>query len=217
MKKTRHISLRVATLFLTGICLVFFTSIFFFIFTGTMPNMLMSIETKYLQEQTDFITNRFDDVQHNICVNALNIGAWNESVLYVRGENPRLIENRWSGTTPTRVFRYNLMIITDAEGNNLFSDFYDYVNDQKKSAPPGFASRLSALAVDVASKNQAPRSQNATFEDFGKTGIVIYDHVPYYISIMPVMPGRTSGGAVGLLVLRVREKRRAEEEVEIYF
>jgi len=203
MDKINYISLRVAALFLAGICLAFFTCIFFFIFNRAMPNMLMTIETQYLQEQTDFLADRFDDVQYNVCVNALDIGARSESVLYVQGKNPEYIENGWSGTMPTRVFHYNLMIITESEGNNLFTDFYDYVNDKETSAPPGLFGRLSAFSIRVIAKNQAPQPQNATFEDFGKSGIILYNNVPYYISVMPVMPSRTSGGAVGTVILGI--------------
>ena len=203
MKQTGRISLRTAALFLAGICLVIFTGLFYFIFNYAMPNMLLNIETEYLQEQTDFLGDRFDDIQSNICTNALDIGAWNESVLFVQGKNPEYIEKGWSGTTPARVFRYNLMIIQDADGNNQFTEFYDYVNDREMPAPPGLTGRLSVFTIDVVNKNKDPQPQNAAFEDFGKSGIMFYNNVPYYISIMPVMPSRTSGGAVGTIILGI--------------
>jgi sensor domain CHASE-containing protein len=152
--------LRAATLFLAGTCLVFFTGVFFFIFNRTMPDMLMTIETEYLQEQTNFLVNRFDDVQLGINVNALAIGAWNESVLYVQGNNSEYIEKNWTGTTPNRVFKYNFMIIKDAAGNNLFTDFHDYVSDREMPPPPGLVGRLSAFSLDVVTKNHSAQPQN---------------------------------------------------------
>ena len=201
-KKPRRISLRATTLFLTGMCLVFFSGIFFFIFTRIMPNMLMNIETDYLQERTDFLADRFDGVQHNMNVVAYDIGALNESVMFVQGENPEFIEHNWTGTTPIRVFSYNFMVITDADGNTLFIDFYDYVNDKSTSPPPGFIGRLSALSLDVVAKNQKPM-QKAASEDYGKSGVMFYNNVPYYISVMPIMSSRTSGSAVGTIILGI--------------
>ena len=203
MKKSRRISLRMAALLLAGVCLVLFTGIFFFVFNRSMPNMLMNIETEYLQEQTDFLADRFDDVQNSVCTNALDIGTWKESVLFVNGDNPDYIENNWQGTTPLRVFNYNLMIITDTEGVNIFTDFYDYVNDREIPPPPGFTGRLAVFSIRVAAKNQAPQPLNATFEDFGKSGIIFYNGIPYFISVMPIMPGRESGGAVGTIILGI--------------
>jgi hypothetical protein len=71
------------------------------------------------------------------------------------------------------------------------------------SAPPGLSGRLSVLAAQVVEKNQWPQPSNPTFADYGESGIMFYDGVPYYISIMPVMPGMTSGGAVGTVILGI--------------
>ena len=165
MKKTGAVSLRLAALLLSGTCLVFFTGIFIFIFNRVMPDMLKDIETQYLIEQTDFLADRFNDVQYGINVNALDIGAWSESVLYVQDKNPDFIEKSWAGTKPTYVFRYNLMIITDAEGNILYTDFYDYVNDRDIPAPPELAAQAAGFSAEVVKKNQAPQPQNAGFEE----------------------------------------------------
>ena len=200
MMSNRRISLRAAALSLAGICLAFFTGVFFLIFYRTMPNMLLSIETKYLQDQTNTLADRFDDIRYNVSATALEIGAWNECVWFVLGGNPAFIENNWAGTTPTHIFRFNFMIIKDAEGNNLFADYYDYKNDRALPPPPGLAGRLSSFAIEVVRKNQDPQPQDAAFEDFGRSGIMFYDNVPYYISVMPVMPGRVSGGAVGTII-----------------
>ena len=203
MKKTERISLRAAAFFLAGICLAFFTGIFLFVFNRIIPDMLMNIETEYLQEQTDFLASRFADAQYNICVNALDIGAWRESVLYVRGENSDYVEKGWSGTTPTRVFHYNFMIITDENKNILFSDFYDYVNDKTAEPPLGFTDRILEFTPGVIAKNQDPMPQNTPCGDFGESGIVFYEGIPYYISVMPVMSGMTSGGAEGTVILGI--------------
>ena len=168
-----------------------------------MPNMLMAIETEYLREQTDFLADRFTDIQNNISTNALDIGAWNESVLYVNGDNPGFIENGWSGSTPTRLFHYNLMLIMSAEGDVLYSDYYDYVNNRNISPPLGLYGRLAVFSIEVARKNQAPLPTGATFDDFGKSGIIFYSGVPYYISVMPIMPGLESGGAAGAVILGI--------------
>ena len=200
MKKTRSVSLRFAALFLSGICLVFFTGIFMFIFNRVMPDMLKNIETQYLTEQMNFLADRFDDVQTNISTHALDIAVWNESVLYAQNKNPDYIENGWAGSKPTHIFEYNLMMVTDADGNILYTDFYDYMNRQDIPAPRGLPGLISVLSLEVVNKNQTPQPPNATFEEYGLSGIMFYGSVPYYISIMPILPGRTNGRAVGTMI-----------------
>ena len=196
----RPVSLRIAAFILAGLCLAFFTGMFFIIFYRNMPNMLLTIETKYLQNQIDFLADRFDDIQNNMDTNALDNGTWTESVGFVLGENPMFIENNWSETTPARVFHYNFMIIKDAKGNSLFTEFYDYRNDETLPEPLGFAEWLSVFATEVVQKNQQPRLSGASPEEFGRSGIMFYEDVPYYVSIMPVMNSQTSGDAVGTLI-----------------
>ena len=203
MSKPRRISLRVAALLLAGVCLVLFTGVFFFIFNSAMPNMLMTIETEYLQEQTNFLADRFEDVQHNICTYALDIGAWKESVNFVLGENPQYIENAWAGTTPTHMFRCNLMLIKDAQGADLHAEYYDYLHDKEMPAPPGISGRLAVFSNEVVDKNQTSQPQGATFLDYGKSGVMFYNNVPYFISVMPVMPSMAGGGAVGTVTMGI--------------
>jgi len=199
--KKRKFSLRAAALLLAGLCFAFFTGVFFVVFYYTMPNMLLTIEKKYLQDQADFLADRFADIQGNISANALDIGIWSECVSFVNGENPDFMKNNWAGGLPTRLFRYNFMLIKDADGNNLYVDFYDYVNDRPMPQPPGISGRLSVFSNEVVMKNRAPAPEAAPLNSLGTSGVFFYDNVPYFVSVMPVMPSRESGGAVGTVIL----------------
>jgi len=200
MKLSKRVSLQAAVLALSGLCLVVFTGVFLFIFNNAMPNMLMSIEAEYLREQSSFLVGRFEDAQYNVNANALDTGIWSESVSFAMGENPDHIKNSWPDQPPTHIFRYNFMLAFNADGECLYSDFYDYANDKEMLPPPGITGRLAALSIKVIEKNQKPLPAGADFKDLGLFGVMFYGNVPYFISIMPIMHSQTSGGAVGTIV-----------------
>ncbi len=175
---------RITFRFMASGLLVFSISIFAFLYM-TIPSLLEQGEDKYFAKQLEFIKSSIADSEKQSVVAGDNISVWNETVLFARGRNPSFIQNNWPGTTPLKHLSYNFIIIKDAEGNDLYMEFYDYINNISLSPKKEFSKALTHIASLVAAERKAVSGME--IESIGKSGAFLYDDTLYLMSVMPIL------------------------------
>jgi len=179
-------SLRLFVLFVIGATLLLFGLLFFFIFHSTMPEMLLRAERNYLEKQRSVVSGLLGDAHEHIVSMADDTGVWEETAAFVTGRKPDYIAANWPGTSPLQTYSFNLLVIKDASGRDVHTEFHDYVADTPLPVPAGFAQALNALSREALAKCK-PGMPVADVRERGRHGLFFYKGVAYDLAVMPVM------------------------------
>ena len=166
-----------------------------------MSNMLFSAETKYLEEQLNVVKGSLDSASKNIFLMADDNGVWDETVKFVEGTNPDYIINNWPDTSLLESYLFHFIIIQDADGNDIYVEFYDYNNNEELPIPDGFTNIISPLTKEVLALYEDENNWPDTLEERGTGGIVFYNDVAYLLATMPVTNSRDTGTPVGTITV----------------
>ncbi len=164
--------------------LVFSTAVFTFLYV-TIPSLLEQGEDKYFAKQLEFIRSSITESERQAVVAGDNISVWDEAVVFARGLNPSFIQSNWPGTTPLKHLSYNFIIIKDAKGNDLYIEFYDYINNISLNEKKGFSNAVNYISDQVAAERKNPSGTD--IQSIGKSGAFLYDNTLYLMSIMPIL------------------------------
>lgn len=198
-KKTFR-SLRVLLLLLVGVSLAVFTTVFFTIFQTSMPKMLSQAENSYLKKQIDTVEGLFNSSQHRVYRLAEDWAIWDEAVLFTRGQNKDFIKKNWIDSSFFASFNINFIIIKDIEGNDIYSNYVDYLNNEHMSEPNGLSAYLTNVSNDVLSKYKEDSNVDIAPEALGKGGILFFEGEAYGITVMPIISSRESLKPAGTLI-----------------
>ncbi|MDL2320839.1 response regulator [Desulfosarcina sp. OttesenSCG-928-B08] len=194
-------SIRMSVLVFIGVCFVLFAVLLFSVFYLTMPRMLLRSEQSYLTKQLEMLTGLMREAERNTYVMADDTGIWEETVRFVAGNNPDYIRNNWPDASPLATYRFNFMIIKDADGNDLYVEFLDYAKNQPLPVPDGFTDHLTRFSQKTLDIYKKPIPENAALEDLGQGGLIFYQGTAYFLAVMPIMETRESGIPVGTLTM----------------
>ncbi|MGI6152600.1 MAG: CHASE4 domain-containing protein [Christensenellaceae bacterium] len=196
----KRLSLRFTVILI--VCLVFaaFCIVFFTVFTTSMSAMLLNTETRYLEEEREYVLGAIERVKGTTRVMARDVAFWDETVRFVEGKNPDFISNNWPGSGILEGYKCDLLIIKNRQGEDHYAEFYSVASEKYMEMPSRLSDSLSGLAQEVLDSYQP--SQNTSFmeDEISKDGIYFFNSVPYYISIMPVTAFAPGEEAVGTVI-----------------
>lgn len=200
-KNKRLISLRLLVFLLIGISLTIFSITFFYITHTNMTKMLLQSEDRYLNMQLEVVKGLFQAAMYNSYRMADDVGIWDETVEFAQGKNPDYIKNNWPDSSPLENYRFNFLIFKDIQGNSLYTEFFDYIDNKALPTPEGFTEHLNQLSQEVLDMYKGPQFPAGEIEKLGKGGIFFYKDIPYFACAMPIMLSRESGNPAGTVIL----------------
>jgi len=130
-----------------------------------------------------------------------DIGIWEEAVRFAEGENPDFVENNWPNASLLETYKFNFVIIKDRDGNDLYAEYYDYLNGRPYLPPEGFSDFFDWLSDDVIAMYEQSAPYTGDIADLGRGGIFFFDDVPYFGIAMPIMPQREDAHPAGTVIL----------------
>ncbi|MDR2892918.1 MAG: response regulator [Deltaproteobacteria bacterium] len=222
-EKADPASLRTVISLLLMMLLTLVTAVLLTIFFNTMPKLLLESENKYLTQQLGMVNGLLAAAQLDTALLTKDTAIWSESYEFVTGQNPEYIKKNWPGASILESFRQNFVIYKNIAGDDVYIDFYDYTNNRKLPAPPGFSDYISGLtgslrqqfpsridrAAQPASLGQAaetkPEDEPAAGDDDHDgaytqiSGIISFNGQWYSMSASAIMSGqkdKTSGGVL---------------------
>ncbi len=194
-------SLRLLVLLLVGTSLAVFTVILLFIFHTSMPRMLLQAESDYLTRQSEVTAGIFKSASRHTYLMAEDMAIWNETVRFAEGENPGFIRDNWPDGSLLQSYRFNFIVIKDAQDNDLYVEFRDYLHNKPLPVPAGFSRSLNRLADEVLQKYAEPRNTPPPLKKLGREGILFVDGTPYHVAAVPILPLRDSHRPAGTIFL----------------
>ncbi len=200
--QTRHWSLRVATRLLAGGSVLLFLAVLFLVFYRTMPAMLLQAESKYLVEQREVVGGLFAEAQADAYAMADDIAIWDDAVRFVSGKYPGFIRANWPDSSLLEAYGYNFIIIRNAEGREMYAEYYDYATNRLLEPIEGLGERLAPLAAEVMGLYaQSPAPGGEVLEELGRGGLVFHAGEGYHVACMPVMETHTAADPAGTVTL----------------
>ncbi len=185
MAKEKKIRSFRRTLFLTiGLLLTGFAVVFFVVFQASISGILLDSETDYLLDQAGIIAGVWESAGHNTLLMAEDTAYWDESVRFVRGENPDFIKRNWSATSLVESYDYDFVFFKDLAGVDVYADFYDVAQGEHTPVPDGLSAHIAALAATVS--QSAERAGTEASDSRTLFGIFLQDSVPYFAAIAPI-------------------------------
>ncbi len=181
--------------------------------------MLLHRENMYFENQSNFIYKVLNDAQKQTVIAADNVAVWEETVKFVRGENPDFLEKNWPNTTPLAYLGLHFLVIKDASGKDVHTEFYDVAKKVSKQAHRGFSEAISELAAQAAAPRRADGVQDLDF--IGKTGAFVYGNTLYLMTVMPILENydqvRPDGTVTIGYILDLKNLNRMMDEKIIHF
>ena len=129
------VSLRRLTFIFVGACLLIFALFVLSFLHIKIPGLLTRAENDYFEKQRDVAAGIIHDARHKTVVIADDIAIWEETDKFARGEKPDFIDKGWPNTTPIRHFGYNFIVIKNARDEDVYVEFYDYLNKKPLPVP----------------------------------------------------------------------------------
>ncbi|MDR1619684.1 MAG: response regulator [Clostridiales bacterium] len=202
-KAKRQRSIKNVVLLLIVTSITVFTVIFVAIFYYAMPGMLREAEESYLREQLDYVNGLLQDAISNTHYMAYDIGIWDESVRFATGDYADYIVDTWADTSLLDTYQFNFVIMVDAAGNDLYTEYYDYRNGTH--IPPygeGFSAYIDeAMGEPVRARYAGLDTAPPDAEDMGLGGILFFEGEAYLAATMPIMHSNRQGGVYGAVTL----------------
>lgn len=193
----KHRSLRLSVLLLLGLLISVFIIVFFSIFHMAISEMLIKSESKYLENQLKTVNSLFDSANENTLLMTGDVAVWEDTVNFVKGGYDDFMTKNWSDVSLLESYKFNFIVFKDLYGNDVHIDFYDYINNIDIPIPEGFSEYINTYSNDVIDKFNSSDSSMKEILTLGKSGIIIYNDIPYYISVMPILNSLESDEVYG--------------------
>ncbi|MDL2313876.1 response regulator [Desulfovibrio sp. OttesenSCG-928-C14] len=194
-------SLRTLVIIIVAVSVLAFALIFSGIFYNNVPGMLLQAENRYLEKQLEVVNGLFKDARRNAFNIAEDIGVRDGTVRFILGENPGYIAENWPEASLLDSYHFNFIIIKDAAGNDLYTEFLDFSGGPKEELPEGFSEFLRPFALQVMGMYRNPQIRTLPAERRGKGGLVIFAGEPYFVAVMPAAKSHGLGSPVGTVTL----------------
>ncbi len=196
-------SLRFIVLLLVSANFVFFTCVFYAVFHSGLPGMLLQSETLHQTEQLEVVGKIFASAQDRLYSMTADTALWPEAVDYAEGRNPDFIAKNWPDAPQPAVYRFNLFLIKDKDGNDLHAEFYDYLEHKPLPVPRGFSDFLRPVVRSLLERHRSPQDPALSLKEWGAGGIAFFDGVAYSFAIMPVQASRGAEKPSGVVIMGV--------------
>lgn len=194
-KKRR--SLRLMVLSAVSICLIIFIVVFFLTFRAAVSQTLLQSEDKQISEQLAAVDGMLQSTATSTRIMAQDLAFWDESIQFVEGNNPDYIQDNWPSSTPLQYYHFNFIVMQDTKGASRYAEFRDYNQDTPMEVPPGFTTAVSSVSQQALKEYRHIQGQLPQ----GKSGILFFNDVPYYLCAMPIVLPENNGAPSGVLVL----------------
>ncbi|MDR2029058.1 MAG: response regulator [Treponema sp.] len=159
------------------------------------------MEDDYLDEQIRVVRGLFDSARQNIAAMSEDMAVWEDTVLFVRGDYPRFITNSWPNGSPLQVYGFNFLYIKDLEGRDCYAEGWDFLQEKALPLPAGLSEYLNRFSESVITRHINEWDPHQSMAELGAGGILLYEGVPYLLSVKPVIPSKTADNPAGTLLL----------------
>ncbi len=165
-----------------------------------MSTMLLQSENEYMLRQMEAVRDNLGIESKNMRVTAKDLAHWNETVWFVTGYNPDFIKKNWPGTTVLERYPYNLFVIKDMHGEDVYTEFAGLRSEGDYAETISFVASLGPLSQAVIREYLSINPMDVVDPAIGKTGIIFHNGVAYEISVMPVVVVGLSKQPVGTVI-----------------
>ncbi|GHU29858.1 hypothetical protein FACS1894172_01860 [Spirochaetia bacterium] len=172
-----------------------FTVFFVFIGREILPRMMEDSERDYILGQEDSIEKLFTQEQDRIFEITKNMALQPGTLALATGINPD-VRNNISGDRMTlaRLYRVNYVFIKNLNNEDVYGEACDYLSNEQTSDYESNAGYLSALfgvqseqiLNQLKTRSLQTEDQNFT-EDKIFHEIMLFERVPYYVCIVPII------------------------------
>ncbi|MDR2151153.1 MAG: response regulator [Spirochaetaceae bacterium] len=200
-KKTLSLRASIILLFIIGFLI--FTVIVIVIAQGIIPTTLIQSEKERAYSQQGAIKQLFEAEQRRIAIHTEDIAVWIDTVRFIKGEYPQFIETTWKDSSPAELYKVNFVFINDTAGNTVYAEGYDFMQRQPLAIPAGFFEYFNSFSDEALKRYHALEAAKKDGQNILYAGILFYSTVPYFFSIMPVIPMTASEPAGTLVFITV--------------
>lgn len=187
-------------LLLLAVSLSVFVVIFVFIFHTNMQKMLEQSESKSLNRQFEIIEGTMETSLQNLFKLTQDTAIWEESFQFVLGNRPDFFSRNWSDTSLLTSFNLHFVFFKDKNNSDLYVQFNDKYVGREIRQPDALSQYLNPIATEVLNKYVDDFSKGTNSLEFGKSGILIYDSIPYSIAVMPIVSSHEEPQPSGVLI-----------------
>ncbi|MDR1867580.1 MAG: response regulator [Treponema sp.] len=186
--KTNNIfSLQVSIIVVLIAGILVFTFIFMSISRAILPYILSQMEKEYMSERENNVQELFKKEYVYVENVAGDMAIWKSTAAFIEGNEPDYIANYWYGKSPAECYNIDYILFKDRDGILVHGES----RIQNPERLPEFWYNMSHF-VDkhcnsVLKNYKAIEISQRTFNTVGKTGILLYQEIPYLVSIMPVV------------------------------
>ena len=139
-----------------GLCLALFIAAFYATFRLAVSRMLAQSEEIQVREQQAVISGRFEDDCSTLRLQAQDIAFWDETLLFAQGENPDYLTDNLPAASPVLTYQTTFMLVKDAQGADILSEFRDPATREELSLPVGLSLALNPFVqTGVAQYNRS--------------------------------------------------------------
>lgn len=197
-KKVRSIRSFVALIIIS--VLIFFITVFTYIFITNMTGMLTQAEARHLHEQSENIRGIMDIMANDTKSFTMSYCNWDDAYEFALGNYPSFGDDNFGDDVNLDVSRMNFVFIKNLELKDLYVRGYDYMSKSPMEIPDGLSGFLSEISKEVIENYKTGNISSAFEEGVGKTGYVLFDGVPYFVCCMPVMKTDGEGEPSGAFI-----------------
>ncbi|MDR2111245.1 MAG: hypothetical protein LBP32_08040, partial [Spirochaetaceae bacterium] len=178
-----------------------FTVAFIAIFRNVTPHVLIRMENDYLDEQIEVVKGSFDKARKNITAMADDMAVREDTLLFVQGDYPGFVAHSWPHGSPLQSYGFNLLYIKDPEGRDRYAEGWDFLQGKEFPLPPGLSEYLNRFSQSVITRYINEGDPHTSMAEPETEGILLYEGVPYLLSIKPIIAPGSSQPSAGTLVL----------------
>ncbi len=191
-------SLRWTVFLMIGITLISFIVAMFTIFQTSLTDILVRTEDNYFDTQYKVVSGILENMNDQAARVAEDLAFWDDAARFVEGDNPSFILDNWSGASLLERYRINFVVFKDKNGKDCHVEFRDYIYGDQNAPPAGFTEALRETADDIFRESAAASGASGR-EGVKRSGIFMYEGVPYYLAAVPVVGRALSKEPAGTL------------------
>lgn len=165
---------------------LFFVSSFF---STIILSSYQNLEEKYLENQLEEVVNKINDDFFSLSCTVSDWGYWNDTVDFVKGNNPDYIFDNLEEDTFDNLY-LNLMVFTNKDGEIIYSGSYDLQKKVMIEVPSLFTKKLDL------------QNPLMNISESGKKvhGFVLLPESPLMVVSQPIMYSDLSGDVEGIVI-----------------
>ncbi|MDL2234445.1 PAS domain S-box protein, partial [Ruminococcaceae bacterium OttesenSCG-928-L11] len=174
---------------------------FFAILLAVMTRILIQTEEYHLEEQMEMVTGVVADSTEYVVAMSLDNAFWQETVDFAKGENPHYIERNWPSNNQSVLesYKLNIYMVLDRDGNVVMEEYRDFITGEPIVFAGSLAEYLAPARRD-ALENYDPAHE---YEEHGRHGVAIFQDMPMYLCVTPVVVPESGEEPAGVLVVGV--------------